>query len=150
VITQYGRCLRPALPMNGANLRCLRLSVGIAIALAGCADRDPLPPPTTEKVAPAYKPKPEQESPAARQAAEAERLRESQIQAARQSDPALNWVSIGISTGKFSESIASSVYKTHEECVQHSYLSDNTCFPIAALPSSYWDARPPRSERTGA
>jgi hypothetical protein len=31
-----GRCLRPALPMNRANLRCLGLSVGIAIALAGC------------------------------------------------------------------------------------------------------------------
>jgi hypothetical protein len=27
----------PALPMNRANLRCLGLSVGIAIALAGCA-----------------------------------------------------------------------------------------------------------------
>lgn len=27
---------RPALPMNRANLRCLGLAVGIAIALAGC------------------------------------------------------------------------------------------------------------------
>jgi hypothetical protein len=27
---------RPALPMNRANLRCLGLTVGIAIALAGC------------------------------------------------------------------------------------------------------------------
>lgn len=35
------RCLRPALPMNRANLRCLGLSVGIAIALSGCGD-DPL------------------------------------------------------------------------------------------------------------
>ena len=32
---------RPALPMNRANLRCLGLSVGIAIALAGCSA--PLP-----------------------------------------------------------------------------------------------------------
>lgn len=33
-----GRCLRPALPMNRALLRGLGLSVGIAIAVSGCAD----------------------------------------------------------------------------------------------------------------
>lgn len=33
----FGRCFQPALPMNRANLRCLGLSVGIAIALGGCS-----------------------------------------------------------------------------------------------------------------
>jgi hypothetical protein len=37
----YGRCLRPALPMNRALLRGLGLSVGIAIALSGCATTCP-------------------------------------------------------------------------------------------------------------
>lgn len=41
IIRPYsGRCLRPALPMNRAGAR-LGLTVGIAIALAGCRDRLP-------------------------------------------------------------------------------------------------------------
>jgi hypothetical protein len=56
-------------------------------------------------------------------------------------DRNLNWIRIGISTGKFSESISHSVYKTWTEC-QDSQLSEaNTCIPVNALPASYWKAR---------
>lgn len=58
----------------------------------------------------------------------------------RSKDPNLNWINIGITTGKFSESISSSVFKTYEECVNAGYMEDHTCSPITALPKSYWDA----------
>lgn len=73
---------------------------------------------------------------------EAQLLLEKQVESQRQSDPALNWVNIGIATGKFSESIHSSVHRTHADCAAASYMEDNTCFPIRALPDSYWNARP--------
>lgn len=69
-------------------------------------------------------------------------VRERQIEATRQKDPALNWVNIGITTGKFSESLGSSVHQTYDECINRSAMEDNECFPIPALPKSYWDAKP--------
>lgn len=66
--------------------------------------------------------------------------RERQIASVRQNDRSLNWVNIGISTGKFSESLHSSVHRTYEECVASSFMEDNECFPIPALPDSYWNA----------
>ncbi len=72
----------------------------------------------------------------------AEIVRERQIEEIRRRDPAVNWVNIGISTGKFSESIGSTVHQTHEECIRRSAMEDNECFPIPALPDSYWKASP--------
>jgi hypothetical protein len=43
-----GDTLRSALPMNRANLRCLGLSVGIAIAVAGCTEPKRGPDATSE------------------------------------------------------------------------------------------------------
>jgi hypothetical protein len=65
---------------------------------------------------------------------------EQQIAAIRQADPSLDWINIGISTGKYSESLHTSVHKTYEECMKSSWMADNGCVPIAALPESYWDA----------
>ncbi len=62
------------------------------------------------------------------------------IDAIRQADPTLNWVTIGISTGKFSEDMNSGVYRTYEECLKGSWMADNECIPIPALPDSYWNA----------
>jgi len=71
---------------------------------------------------------------------DAEVARWEKIERARHSDPKLNWLQIGISTGKFSETISSRVFKTYDECEASSLLEDWTCAPIAALPKSYWDA----------
>ncbi len=79
---------------------------------------------------------------AAEAEAEAQLARERKIEEIRQRDPNVNWVNIGITTGKFSESLRTSTHKTYDECVAHSYMEDNDCFPIAALPESYWNARP--------
>jgi hypothetical protein len=76
---------------------------------------------------------------AAQKELDAEIAREGRIQAIRQNDAAINWMKIGISTGKFSESISTSVHKTYSECVENSWSEDNECVPIPALPNSYWD-----------
>lgn len=49
---------------------------------------------------------------------DAEAARWEKIENARHADPKLNWLWTGITTGKFSESISSRVYKTYDEC-QH-------------------------------
>lgn len=105
------------------------------LLLAGCHE----PRPADYYVAePA--PAPAEISSQQKQAQQAEAERQRRIDAARQSDPALNWVRIGITTGKFSESISSTVHKTYAECVASGWSEANTCHPIAALPKSYWDA----------
>jgi len=70
--------------------------------------------------------------------AEMERL--FRIEETRRADPALNWVNVGISTGKFSESIDTSIHRTHDECMAVLREEDSSCFPIARLPDSYWEA----------
>jgi len=65
---------------------------------------------------------------------------QSKIDAVRHADKSLNWMRIGISTGKFSESINGQVYKTNVECVAMSLSEANVCLPIRALPESYWNA----------
>lgn len=62
------------------------------------------------------------------------------IDAARQSDPNLNWVRVGISTGKFSESISTTVHKTYAECLESAWSEANDCVPTSKLPDSYWNA----------
>lgn len=72
-----------------------------------------------------------------------ERIRQerfARIEGIRRKDPALNWVSVGISTGKFSESIDTTVHRTYAECAEASSMESNSCFPIARLPDSYWNA----------
>jgi hypothetical protein len=85
-----------------------------------------------------------QPSPAELAATEAERAAEvarwERINAIRRADPALNWLNIGITTDKFSESLSSEVYKTFKECAKSSWMEDNECIPIPALPDSYWAA----------
>jgi hypothetical protein len=66
--------------------------------------------------------------------------RAARVEAVRQEDPTLNWVSIGISTGKVSESLTTRVHRTYKDCAAFSPESDNQCVPINALPQSYWDA----------
>ena len=65
--------------------------------------------------------------------------RENQITAARRSNPEVNWVLVGISTGKYDEHISSEVYKTFEECQKGAVEESSTCVPVPALPQSYWD-----------
>lgn len=79
---------------------------------------------------------------AQKQQAEYERVQavQAQIDAVRHADKSLNWTRIGISTGKFDESIYGDVYKTHAECVEMSNSEANVCLPIQALPDSYWNA----------
>jgi hypothetical protein len=67
-------------------------------------------------------------------------VRQQKTDAIRQADPALNWVGIGISTGKFSESMASWTFRTYDECVKYPRGEASECIPIPALPKSYWDA----------
>lgn len=50
----------------------------------------------------------------------------------------VNWMLIGISTGKYSEQITTAVFKTLQECEQAANEEANACTPIAALPASYW------------
>lgn len=124
----------------------MKLIIALAVALIGCG-----PPPQT------YNPTPEQpsantetpmtpedhaEAIAAQVAIDEQAAREREIEAARHGDPALNWVNIGISTGKFSESMSTSVHRTYEECAAHGGEEDHECIPISALPSSYWNAHP--------
>lgn len=77
-------------------------------------------------------------------AAEAPREKEwkrlARVEEARHKNPELDWVAVSISTGKWTESIYSRVYETHKDCIETSMGEDTTCFPIAALPQSYWDA----------
>lgn len=70
----------------------------------------------------------------------AEIARGRRIEAIRHADSALNWINIGVTTGKFSESLGSSVHKTFDECIKSSWMEDNECVPIPALPDSYWNA----------
>lgn len=70
--------------------------------------------------------------------ARAQRL--ARIEEIRRKDPALNWVNVGISTGKFSESINTTVYRTYDECERDPFMETSSCFPIARLPESYWKA----------
>lgn len=69
-----------------------------------------------------------------------EEAEQSRINSIRQADPNLNWVRIGISTGKFSESMNSGVHRTYSECVERANMSSNECIPIRSLPDSYWNA----------
>lgn len=47
-------------------------------------------------------------------------------------DPLLDWVNIGISTGKYTESISSSVHDTYAECEAYRIKEKHTCFPIGS------------------
>lgn len=58
----------------------------------------------------------------------------------RQKNTELNWVWIGLTTGKFSESMDTIVFKTYDQCSAYTPMSENECIPIRALPQSYWDA----------
>lgn len=60
------------------------------------------------------------------------------IATAAAQDEDLDWVGVQISTGKFSEDIGAAVFKTEAECLAYKTGEDQTCFPIPALPASYW------------
>jgi hypothetical protein len=119
------------------------VAVALASALIGCGQPDSGPGAAPDTLYNTTEPATAEEQ-AAANAAQAELnaqiARERQIEEVRQRDSALNWVNIGISTGKFSESLGTSVHRTYEECIAHSVREANECFPIAALPGSYWAA----------
>lgn len=88
-------------------------------------------------------PPPAPEEAAQKAEQEAMNVEARRVATVRAADPALDWVSVGISTGKFSESIDGMTFDTQDECVRWIVKSDHICFPIPALPQSYWDAERP-------
>lgn len=125
------------------NLRCILMSIA-AIAVAGCSEPieapDDAPESPYETVVRMTAEEQGISPEAAKVEIDAEMEREREIESIRQSDPALNWVNVGISTFKHSNSLNTSVHRTYEECVNHSHMKANSCFPISALPDSYWSA----------
>lgn len=79
-------------------------------------------------------------------ALEKQRQLEAEIDEARKKNTDVNWMHIGISTGKFSESLSAMVYQTHNECIAASFMEDNECVPVPALPDSYWNAKPVKAK----
>lgn len=90
-------------------------------------------------------PAPTAEELAVQQAAErrvqAEQVEQRRIQSLREQNPEVNWLMVGITTGKYSEDIAAEVYRTHDECRQNQPFEDTECVAIAALPESYWTTK---------
>lgn len=74
-------------------------------------------------------------------AGKAEQVEQRRIQSLREQNPEVNWLMVGITTGKYSEDIAAEVYRTHDECRQNQPFEDTECVAIAALPESYWTTK---------
>lgn len=103
------------------------LVLAAAVSLAGCIGQP-------QPISPQEQALIEQEEQQARQEAE----RAEQEEQRRQTVKGLNWILIGISTGKYSESLTTNVFKTYKECSEAAQDEANSCVPIAALPKEYW------------